>query len=200
MVILASESPRRRELMTRIAADFLAVAADVDETIAPGTHPEQAVKDLALRKAMALRPDYPDTAIIGADTVVALDDVILGKPRDTAHAGEMLRALSGRRHLVYTGVAIVKHNKVINYAVSTAVWFRPLDEAEITAYVDSGEPMDKAGAYGIQGKGGLFVSKIEGDYYNVVGFPICAIAQSLKELDETDSPNAASTGQNRDSD
>jgi septum formation protein len=185
MIILASLSPRRRELMKIITEDFTALDPEVDEGLPEGTSPEEGVKILALRKAERVARMNPGAAVVGADTVVALGGAVLGKPRDEAEAAGMLRSLSGREHIVYTGVAVVRADAAGQisesevFAESTAVRFRHLLEAEIAAYIQSGEPMDKAGAYGIQDRGALFVSGITGDYFNVVGLPLCTLAQKL---------------------
>jgi len=180
MLILASASPRRRELLGYITTDFEVVATDTDETLPPGTPPDQGVQILALRKARAVAAAHPQAVVIGADTMVALDGKIYEKPVDTADAARMLRALSGREHLVHTGVAILSSRGEHVFSQETSVRFVQLSEADIAAYVATGEPMDKAGAYGIQGGGALFVSGIRGDFYNVMGLPVCRLAKELR--------------------
>ncbi len=186
-IILASASPRRRELLSRMGIDFEIMVADVDERIDFALPPEELVSGLALRKARAVAdilqnnlPSTQDILIIAADTVVAKDGSILGKPTDEADARRMLHMLSGASHEVLTGMAILSGEKLLLHTERTEVHFRPLDDAEIDAYIASGEPMDKAGAYGIQGIGGIFVSAIHGDYYNVVGLPICKLYCMLR--------------------
>ena len=181
---LASASPRRRELLSRLGLEFTVLAAQADETLLPGLSPREQVIRLSAVKAQAVREaleSRPGQVIVSADTVVVLDGAILGKPKDAAQAAEMLRALSGRAHLVLTDVTVLSEDGPRQLCEETQVFFRPLCEAEITAYIRTGEPMDKAGAYGIQGYGALFVEKLIGDYYNVMGLPLCALGQLLRE-------------------
>lgn len=180
-LILASGSPRRRELLTQMGLTFEVRPVDADESLTPGLSPREQVKLLSLRKAQAAAEAFgPEPVILTADTVVVLDEYILGKPRDEADAKKMLRALSGRHHLVLTGVTVMQGARHETACVSTEVHFRDLSESEINAYIASKEPMDKAGAYGIQGLGGLFVEKLVGDYFNVVGLPILKTGQMLR--------------------
>ena len=180
-LILASGSPRRRELLERIGLRFTVQAADVDERLLPGLSAGEQVMRLSCRKAEAVAAGQPQEAVIlSADTVVVLDGAILGKPADAAEAKEMLSALSGRSHLVLTGVTVRRGENEQTHCEETEVRFRPLSETEIDAYIATGEPMDKAGAYGIQGYASVFVEKIVGDYFNVVGLPLCASAQMLR--------------------
>lgn len=180
MIVLASQSPRRRELMQYITSDFEATAADVDETLPAGIAPQDAVLHLSAFKAEPFRQE--NHIVIGADTVVAIDGDILGKPKDKEDACCMLRRLSGREHSVFTGVTVLHGEQTKSFCVETHVTFFPLSEEEIQRYVATGEPMDKAGAYGIQGYGSLLVEKIEGDYFNVVGLPISRLARVLDEF------------------
>ena len=183
-LILASASPRRRELLSRLGLEFAVLAAQADETLLPSLSPREQVIRLSAIKAQAVREaleSRPGQVIVSADTVVVLDNAILGKPKDTAQAAEMLRALSGRTHLVLTGVTVLTEDGPRQLCEETQVFFRPLRETEITAYIRTGEPMDKAGAYGIQGYGALFVEKLIGDYYNVMGLPLCALGRLLRE-------------------
>ena len=182
MLILASASPRREELLRLITADFAVVTMDTDETVPPGTGPEETVLELARRKALAVAAARPEDTVIGADTVVAVDGEILGKPRDEAEAAAMLGRLSGRRHMVFTGVAIIAGGRCRAFAEHAEVEFIPLRASQISAYVATGEPMDKAGAYGIQGKGALYVRGITGDFYTVMGLPVCRLAGILEEI------------------
>jgi len=182
MLILASASPRRRELLSYIRPDFAVIATDADETLPPDTPPDEGVQVLALRKAQVVAATHPEATVIGADTMVMLDGVLFGKPEDHTDAARMLRALSGREHLVYTGVAILSPRGQQVFYQETAVRFVKLSEEDISGYVRTGEPMDKAGAYGIQGGGALFVSGISGDFYNVMGLPVCRLARELRGL------------------
>ena len=183
-IILASQSPRRRELLERMGIrNFRVVSADIDEREEEQLPPEQLVCRLALRKAEAVAEKAPKGAvIIAADTVVSLDGTVLGKPGDKLEAFKMLSTLSGNRHQVYTGLCVIwDGDKRTEYEV-TDVTFRELGEKEIEDYIATGEPMDKAGAYGIQGYGALLVERIEGDYYNVMGLPVCRLGTVLLEL------------------
>lgn len=184
-IILASASPRRRELMGIITDNFEIITADVDETIEDGTSPEKAVMQLSLKKAEAVSEKYRGRTVIGADTVVVCDGRILGKPENRENACEMLKMLSGRTHFVLTGVTITDGEKADTFFVSSDVTFFEMTDREILSYVESGEPDDKAGAYAIQGKGSLFVEKINGDYFNIVGFPVSEVNRHLKNFERT---------------
>ena len=181
-IILASASPRRRELLALAGVDFAVKVADVEEVIPENASPDEVVKSLAIQKASAVAQENPDSIVIGSDTVVALDGVILGKPRDEEDAVRMLKTLSGRSHTVYTGVAIIHGEKTSNFCEATEVVFNSLTDEEIRNYVDTKEPMDKAGAYGVQGKGCVLVEKIVGDYFNVVGLPVSRVYRELKSF------------------
>lgn len=178
-IVLASASPRRRELLQTAGVRFSVRVSQADEQIAPGTPPHEAVMQLARQKAQAVAQACPDDLVIGADTVVVLDGEILGKPADTADAARMLRRLSGQTHTVYTGVCLLRAGTAETFFEQTQVTFYPLTDAEIAAYVATGEPMDKAGAYGIQGRGCTLVREIRGDYFNVVGLPVAALYRRL---------------------
>ena len=180
-LILASASPRRRELMGYFGLPFSIVPAAGPETPPAGADAAHTAEALALAKAREVAGTHPGAVVIGADTVVEIDGAILGKPRDEADAKRMLRLLSGREHRVYTGLAVICGDKTESCAECTRVWFRPMTEAEIDDYIATGEPMDKAGAYGYQGRAGLFVERIEGDYYNVVGLPLCLLGTMLSK-------------------
>ena len=182
-LILASASPRRQELLRLITEDFLVHNSNIDESLVPGLSPADAVLLLARRKALAVQQECPRDAVIGADTVVAIDGFILGKPRDNADAALLLRQLSGRTHEVFTGVCLaLPAPGMENAFVSRAqVTFAPLGEDEILSYVASGEPADKAGAYGIQGLGARFIERINGDYYTVMGLPVCGLYHLMRE-------------------
>ncbi|MBP1910742.1 Maf-like protein [Thermococcus stetteri] len=181
MLVLASASPRRREILSRFIREFQIIPSRADESCSL-TDPAEHALELARRKAREVYERLNGAAtVIGADTVVSIDGKILGKPGSEEEAYQMLKALSGRVHLVTTGYCIIHRGEEHCAAVATEVKFRELDDDLIWAYIKTGEPMDKAGAYGIQGRGGLFVEWIRGDYYNVVGFPI-EIIWKLREL------------------
>ena len=183
-VVLASGSPRRRELLGQMGIEnFEVLPAQGEETAPEGLAPDALVARLALQKAREVAALRPEATVIGADTVVALDGRVLGKPSDEEEAREMLSALSGRRHQVYTGMAVLSGGQVFTHVECTQVEFRPLTAEEIAAYVATGESMDKAGAYGIQGRACVFIRGIQGDYYNVVGLPVCALHELLAQLE-----------------
>ena len=177
--ILASQSPRRKELLARAGYDFEIIVSEVDETLPQGARPGDAVEALARRKALAVSKQYPGAVVLGCDTVVALGDLILGKPADAAEAGAMLRRLSGNTHTVYSGVCVTDRTRETVFHTATDVTFYPLSDDAIASYVATGEPMDKAGAYGIQGLGCVLVKRITGDYSNVVGLPLSESARVL---------------------
>lgn len=179
-LILASGSPRRRQLLEQLGLTFTVRSSDVDESVSPGLTPAQVVESLSARKGEAVAQlSQPGDLILSADTVVALEGAILGKPRSREEAAAMLSALSGRTHQVYTGVTLLQDGRRLTGHEVTAVTFRPLSPEEIAAYVSTGEPMDKAGSYGIQGYGCLLVEGIRGDYFNVVGLPVCRLGRML---------------------
>lgn len=182
MILLASASPRRKELLELMGLDFIVKTAGVDETLPSGITPAEAVAHLSRLKAEPMAGEAD--CVIGADTVVAIGDQILGKPRDPREAEGMLRMLSGKKHSVFTGVTVLTSDRVYTFTTETKVVFYPLTQEEIAAYIATGEPMDKAGAYGIQGQGSLLVKGIEGDYFNVVGLPVSRLWRVLKELEE----------------
>lgn len=179
-IILASGSPRRRELLAHIYSEYQVVPADIDETVPPGTPPQLVGELTACDKTLHVQRQYPNSLIIGADTVVAVDHLVLGKPADAEDARRMLNLLSGRAHCVYTGVSLRLGTKAHSFTQCTKVWFYPLSEQEITAYIATGEVFDKAGAYGIQGEGCLLVEKLKGDYFNVMGLPVARLSRELK--------------------
>jgi septum formation protein len=177
-LVLASKSPRRSEILKNAGIDFTVRVADADETIPDGTKPQDAVVFLAARKAMAVtRAD--DELVLGADTVVVLDDKILGKPKDKDDAFDMIKMLSGRVHSVFTGVCAIGNGISMTFAEETKVEFLPLTDDEIYTYINTDEPYDKAGAYGIQGLASKFIRGIEGDYFNVVGLPVSRIYEKI---------------------
>ncbi len=184
-IVLASASPRRKELLKQLGLEFEICVSDVEEKVTE-TIPSKVVEELSFQKAEAVfRQLQGDVLVIGADTVVALEGEILGKPKNPQHAAEMLKDLQAREHQVYTGVTIFQRigesERSNTFSESTYVKFYPMTDEEIVSYVESGEPMDKAGAYGIQGLGGRFVEQIKGDYNNVVGLPIARLYQELKK-------------------
>jgi len=183
--VLASGSPRRSELLTMIGIkDFTIVPDTTAEETPAGLSPEQTVCKIALQKALNVsRSCSSADIIIAADTLVYLDGSPLGKPKSEAEAAFMLRSLSGRRHTVYTGVALRRRDESITGAERTEVFFRELSEKEIIKYIGTGEPMDKAGAYGAQGRGAVFIERIEGDFFNVMGLPLCRLSMMLKSFD-----------------
>ena len=180
MLILASKSPRRKELMEYIGEEFKITSAQVDESYDESLSPAQVVEFLSSIKAMPFKNEKD--IVIGADTVVAIDGKILGKPKDESDAFLMLKTLSGREHRVYTGVTLIKGEEIKTFSVETKVYFYHLTDSEIKEYIKTGEPMDKAGAYGIQGKGCLLIEKIDGDYFNVVGLPVSRLKKELDAM------------------
>lgn len=188
-IILASKSPRRKEILTNLNIDFEIITADTDES-SDIKKPEKLVKELALRKANAVKNLLiangnfnDDTIIIGCDTIVALKNKILGKPKDRKDAAEMLAMLSGNKHRVISGLAVLKGEKSYISNETTRVYFDNLSEAEINDYISSGECDDKAGSYGIQGLASKFIKKIDGCYFNVVGLPVNLLYRILKNID-----------------
>ena len=182
-LILASASPRRQALLRTLGLAFTVITADIDETMDPSRGAEAEVARICRAKAEAVLPfAAEDDVVIAADTIVCVDDRILGKPHTEAEAAEMLRLLSGREHQVRTGVTVCTHDRAVTEVDVTGVRFRPLTEAEIAAYIRTGEPMDKAGAYGIQGLASIFVEALAGDYFNVMGLPLCRLSQILQQF------------------
>lgn len=181
MLVLASQSPRRAEILRQAGIAFTLRFAPIDETPKHGERPEAYVQRLAVEKAMAVEHD-PGETVLGADTTVVIDGEMLGKPADAADARRMLGLLSGRKHEVLTGIALRRGGELARDWAATEVWFAPMTGAEIEDYVASGEPMDKAGAYAIQGLASKHIEKIEGCYYNVVGLPIALVYRHLKTL------------------
>jgi septum formation protein len=179
MLVLASQSPRRKEILSQAGIPFVVRTSPVDETPLPGETPEQYVQRLAVDKAMAIAAG-PDETVLGADTTVVIDGEMLGKPADAADAKRMIERLSGRRHEVITGICLKTGGKLIRDWGSTHVWFTRMSAAEIDGYVASEEPMDKAGAYAIQGLASKYIEKIEGCYFNVVGLPVALVYRHLR--------------------
>lgn len=181
-IILASASPRRRELLATAGIDFEIRTAEVDESIPEGTEPLRAAEMTAEKKALAASLADASEIVIGADTIVVAKDRILGKPRDKADAAAMLAMLSGAEHEVITGVCLICGDKKSVFAQVSRVKFYDLTAEEIEKYVETGEPMDKAGAYGIQGRGCTLVEKIEGDYFNIVGLPVARVCREIEKM------------------
>lgn len=186
-IVLASGSPRRRELLERIGVtDFTVRVPEAEESFPEGLTPSQVVEYISREKAdAAARLCGSGDIVITADTMVFLGQDRLGKPRDEAHALEMLTALQGRRHTVCTGVTVRQGERSLTESESTAVFFRPASEAELRAYIATGEPMDKAGAYGVQGRGALLVERLEGDFFNVMGLPVLRLSRMLARFGVT---------------
>lgn len=182
-IVLASQSPRRRELLGQMGLEFTTKSPEIQEEAFTGLPAKELVETLSREKAQWVARQLDDeTLVIAADTVVVRDGVILGKPADPAQAEEMLGSLSGRTHAVYTGVTVCRGDQRMTHAERTEVTFRTVTAEEIHQYVQTGEPLDKAGAYGIQGLGALLVEGIRGDYHNVVGLPVHRLGRMLKEF------------------
>jgi MAF protein len=182
-VILASQSPRRQELLHWLMADFNIQPADINEEVKDQYAPKDYVMEMARQKAAVVAAEHPEALVIASDTVVVLDEQILGKPKSREEAFGMLKSMSGGSHLVYTSVVIRQGDQLEEKLTSATVTFYPLTDAEINRYLDSDDYKDKAGAYGIQNGAGVFVEKIEGDYYSIVGFPVGAVNQMLKKFE-----------------
>ncbi len=183
-IVLASKSPRRKELLGLLDLEFQIITADIDETMDSALPVTDEVARISYQKAFAVASGlFDDAVIISADTIVELDGILMGKPKDKTDAARMLKSLSGRSHNVHTAVTVLTKEKSISKTVTTTVHFRKLTDKEISDYINTGDPMDKAGAYGIQGRASKFVSGIEGDYFNVVGLPVCTLSLMLKEFD-----------------
>ncbi len=180
-LLLASASPRRRELLAQAGYAFRTAAADIDEACREGEAPEAFVRRLALEKAQALFRSQPDCVVLGADTTVVCDGRILNKPATIAEAETMLRRLSGRRHQVHTGIAVVAGRPALTHVETTQVTFGAIAEDDLRSYLATGDSLDKAGGYGIQGYAARWIPRIEGDYFNVVGLPLAATVRLLRE-------------------
>ena len=181
MLILASQSPRRKELLGLFHIPFTIQVADIDEAMDPALSPAEEVARVSRAKAAAISRD-PEDVVIAADTIVVCDGQVLGKPKDAADAFRMLRLLSGRDHQVMTGLCVLRGNDAAVCTEVTDIHFRQLTDREIRAYIATGEPMDKAGSYGIQGGAALFAERLCGDYYNVMGLPVCRLGQLLRSM------------------
>ena len=180
-IILASQSPRRKELMGLFHMPFIVRVSQADESMDSSLTPAEAVAVVSRRKAEAIARDADDV-VIAADTIVVLGNEILGKPRDAADASRMLHLLSGRDHQVMTGMTLLRGEKCLVCTEITDIHFRELSDREIDAYIRTGEPMDKAGSYGIQGGAALFADRLVGDYYNVMGLPVCRLGMLLRDI------------------
>ena len=180
-LILASQSPRRQELLKLFRLPFVIEVADIDENMDPAKSPYEEVARVSAMKARAVA-HTADDVVIAADTIVVCEGMVLGKPKDEADACRMLNLLSGKPHQVMTGLTVLKGSREISCTEVADIYFRPLSQKEILAYVRTGEPMDKAGAYGIQGGAALFAERINGDYYNVMGLPVCKLRQLLEAI------------------
>lgn len=180
-IILASESPRRRELLALMGLTFTVVPSHAEEVMPAHAGPDEAVRAIALQKASAVAAAYPDECVIGADTVVWFDGQILGKPHTPEAARAYLSRMQGRTHTVYTGVAVIAHGWADVRHETTRVTFAPMSALEIDRYVASGDPLDKAGAYGVQGPFAVYVDRIEGNYFNVIGMPLPLLYRMLRE-------------------
>lgn len=183
-IILASGSPRRSEILGFVGWKFEKHIADIDETEKDGENPSDYVRRLAKEKAEAVAQNHKDKIVLGADTTVVIDNQIIGKPIDLDDARRMIKMLSGREHLVLTGVALVKNNDTKVGLQTTKVKFKEMNDEEIEFLVQFGEPLDKAGAYAVQAQAALFIEKIEGDYWNVVGLPINLVYKLMREFEE----------------
>jgi septum formation protein len=181
MLILASASPRRRDLLNQIALPHTVRPAHIDEARLPGEDPVAYVRRLALEKASSIARSEPEATILGADTTVVLGEEILNKPADLAEGKRMLRALAGRTHYVHTGIAVVHASRAASHVETTAVSFTGIPEPELAAYLATGDSLDKAGAYGIQGYAARWIARIEGDFFNVVGLPLAATLDLLRK-------------------
>jgi len=181
MLILASASPRRRELLTQAGFVFAVVAANIDETRREGAAPAAYVQRLALEKARSVHALHPEATVLGADTTVVLEGEVLNKPADRAEAERMLRLLAGRAHAVHTGIAVVSNGSELTHVETTRVFFGAMAESDLAHYLSTGDSLDKAGAYGIQGYAARWITRIEGDFFNVMGLPIAATVKLLSE-------------------
>ena len=184
MIILASSSPRRRELLSMIGLNYVIETSGEEEVQPHGLPPAEFVKTLALQKAQPIADLHPSDCVIGADTIVYLEGDILGKPHTPDVAKAYLSRMQGKQHVVFTGVAVLKNGKVDVRHCETTVTFAPMTPREIDAYVATGEPLDKAGAYGVQGPGGIFVERVEGNYFNVIGLPLPMLYNMLIDAGE----------------
>lgn len=181
-LILASGSPRRKELLALVTPDFTVKVSDVDESAITAPTPAELAKALARAKCLAVAEIEPEALVLGSDTVVEFEGEVFGKPKNRQDAQRMLQALSGKRHYVHTGVCMAQGDHIENFVVSSAVDFFPIEEADLQGYIDTKEPYDKAGGYAIQGHAAVWCKGIEGCYYNIMGLPVSQVAQALKKF------------------
>ena len=184
IIVLASASPRRKELLEKIGLKFVMEPSDIEEDTDSGLEPHELVRQISLKKAKTVGANHKNAIIIAADTIGVIGNKILGKPHTLNKAAEMLNEISGRPHLVITGLTVLDTttNKSVSRVVETVVFIKKLNKQEISAYMKTGEPLDKAGAYAIQGMGAIIVERIEGDFYNVMGLPLQALTEILQEF------------------
>ena len=180
MFILASQSPRRQQLLSMLGLNFRVVTADIDETMDEALPLDEAVAEISKKKAEAVAEHHRGKLIVSADTIVTVEGKVLGKPHSRDEARAMLRSLSGRSHMVMTAFCLCRDGKYETHVEKTQVFFKPLSDEEIDSYIATGSPMDKAGAYGIQDGAAVFVQALQGDYYNVMGLPLCALTRCLR--------------------
>ncbi|HEX8932503.1 MAG TPA: Maf family protein [Patescibacteria group bacterium] len=183
-IILASKSPRRKQLLKQLGLDFEIVTSDLEEKLNPRLKPRTQAEELALQKATAVAPKFTDAIVLGADTIVTLNDEVIGKPKDAADAKRILKKLRGKQHTVVTGFVLIDtlNKRTIVKSVETKVWFRKLTPQEINSYIEKEKPFDKSGSYAITELAAIFIEKIEGDFYNVVGLPLFTLARELKKM------------------
>ena len=182
MLILASNSPRRAKLLKDAGLDFIIESSDLEEIVDEKLKPQDMVIELAKMKAVHVAALHPNDVVIGADTIVVYGNEVLGKPKDEDDAYRMLKMLSGERHTVYTGVALAKGETIHAFISATEVWLKSISDIEIRNYIKTGEPMDKAGSYGIQGDGGSLVDHYKGDFFTIVGLPLKDLLEALKDF------------------
>lgn len=182
-IILASQSPRRKELLEKCGYPFEIDVADIDESITNTKDLNEEIRQLSIRKAKAVLSRHEDCIVIGSDTIVVIDHEVLGKPHTKEEAKEMLEKLSGKTHQVITGIAIISNQRTYSNTNTSYVTFEVLSKEEIDKYVDTNEPMDKAGAYAIQGIASRYIKSINGDYYSIMGFPVSMVYEELKNID-----------------
>lgn len=181
-IILASQSPRRKELLEKCNVPFTIEPADIDEKLKTDVSLYDAIQDLSKRKAQAVFTNHPDCIVIGSDTIVTIHQEVLGKPHNKQEAFQMLKKLQGNTHEVITGIAFVSSSRIFTTYSASKVTFTPMNDEEINRYISTGECYDKAGAYGIQGYGGRYISHIDGDYYAIMGFPLHIVYEELKNI------------------
>lgn len=183
MMILASASPRRQELLSMVTTDFVVKVSAVDESAITAETPAALAEKLGRAKCLSVAAENPETLVLGCDTVVEFEGQVFGKPKDKDDARRMLQALSGREHMVHTGICVSKNGKALSRAVTSKVHFLPIAPGDLEAYLDTAEPYDKAGAYAIQGRAALWCDSITGTYYNIMGLPVCQVAQLIEEFE-----------------